>query len=222
MFETLRSRSIPIPQAPEFVRRWIGALEPHWNRLQQFATPYAERAADWYDKREPREKLLLRVLAIIAGLIILYDLIYVPVIGLRSSVIASVSARRNDLVAVRQMMHSYDRLQLELSAAEKRTLPDSKDFSLFGVLEETLTRTVGRDKIGSITPGQRSVEGGFTQYTVDVKLNNISLPQVVDALYGVQTLRVPISVSNLQIRQHSENSHSYDVNLTCMALGKQG
>jgi hypothetical protein len=113
-------------------------------------------------------------------------------------------------------------LRVELASTQKRTVPGGKDPALFSVLEMTLTNIVGRAKIGSITPGEHQVPGGFEQYTVDVKLNEIALPQIVDTLYNLQTLNVPVSISNLQIHQHARESHSYDVDLTCMALGKTG
>ena len=97
-----------------------------------------------------------------------------------------------------------------------------RDFSLFSVVQKTLSKSVGREKITSITPGDRVVTGGFKQYTVDVKLSGISLVQVVDTLYGVQTLTVPVTVSNFQLHEHGQDTHSFDVDLTCSALGKNG
>jgi hypothetical protein len=84
----------------------------------------------------------------------------------------------------------------------------------------TLTSSVSRSKIGSITPGEHQLPGGFEQYSVDVKLNEIALPQIVDTLYSLQTLKVPITISNFQMHQHATDSRSYDVDLTCVALGK--
>ena len=55
---------------------------------------------------------------------------------------------------------------------------------------------------------------------VDLKLTGLSLPQIVDTLYGVQSLPVPVTVSNLHIRQRTQDSYSYDVDMTCMALGR--
>jgi hypothetical protein len=120
---------------------------------------------------------------------------------------------------VRSEMRSYERLKFDLAAAEHRTVP-GKDFSLFSIIEQALTRTIGRDRIGSITPSDRPVPGGFVQYTVDLKLTALSLAQIVDTLYGVQTLPMPVTVSNLHIRQTAPGSRAYDVDLTCAALAR--
>ncbi|MGA2410203.1 MAG: type II secretion system protein GspM [Candidatus Binataceae bacterium] len=175
----------------------------------------------WYLKREPRERTLLKIAAAIGGVLILYSFIYQPFIGLRADMQDRVEARQRELIQVRGLMRSYDRMQAALATAEKQTVPD-KDFSLFSVMEQTLDHSVGRTKIGSITPSERPLAGGFQQHVVDLKLTGVSLAQIVDTLYGVQSLPVPVTVSNLHIKQQSQDSYSYDVDMTCMALGRSG
>ena len=119
-------------------------------------------------------------------------------------------------------MRTYGRLQQELAQAQTRTVPDKANFSLFSIIEQTLTQSVGRERIGSITPTDREVSGGFREYQIDIKLNGITLPQVVDTLFGVQSLGIPVTISNLQIHQHANDTRSYDVDLSCMALAKNG
>jgi hypothetical protein len=181
--------------------------------------PVYGQARAWYVKREQRERLLLRVLGGIVAAFMLYDFFYVPISGLGGDLTDRIAARQHELVEVRGLMSSYDRLKVALAATEKRTVP-GKDFSLFSIIEQTLTKSIGRDRIGSITPSDHPVPGGFQQYTVDLKLTALNLAQIVDTLYGVQTLPMPVTVSNLHIRQTAPGSRAYDVDLTCIALGR--
>jgi hypothetical protein len=196
--------------------------QPYLARAATIIAPYRRQAAEWYEKREPREKLLLRVLAGIVAVLFIYNVIYVPVRDWRADLAERVTTRQQELIRLQGMMRSYDRLRGELASTQKRTVPGGRDPALFSVLEMTLTNTVGRAKIGAITPSEHQVPGGFEQYTVEVKLNEIGLPQIVDTLYNLHSRNVPITISNLQIHQHEKDSHTYDVDLTCMALGKTG
>jgi hypothetical protein len=153
--------------------------------------------------------------------IVLYNFIYLPFVGLGEGFGDRVVTRQQQLAEVRTMMRSYQQIKVELAATEKRTVR-SKDFSLFSIIEQSLTRSVGRDKISSITPSDRTVPGGYQQFTVDLKLAGLNLAQIVDALYGVQTLPMPVTVSNLHLRQRTQDPHSYDVDMTCMSLGRNG
>jgi len=166
--------------------RLRSACQPYIVRLQESVAPYWRQTAEWYEKREPREKLLLRLLAGVLGVIFIYDLVYLPARAWSDDLAEKVVARQGELVRIRGMMRSYERLRTELASTQKRTVPGGKDPALFSVLEMTLTSSVGRAKIGSITPTERQVPGGYEQYTVDVKLNEIGLRQIVDTLYSLQ------------------------------------
>ena len=197
-------------------------LRPLMDRALEATRPARERWRAFYDKREPREKLLLRVAGALLGILFAYNFLYLPIIGLGEDLAARVETRRGDLIEIRNLMATYDRLNREMATAQRRTLPGGPNFSLFSVLEQTLTTTAGRDRIGSITPNDHPVAGGFRQYSVDIKLNGITLPQIVDTLYGVQSLTMPITVTHLEIHQQARDTHSFDVDMTCMALGKDG
>jgi hypothetical protein len=229
MLERIREMTPPKISIPASIRelgarsgRLLEPLRPYAEQVRQAAHPGVEAGRAWYEKREPREKLLLRVLGVIVGFLVVYSLIYSPIVSVREGLASRVATRRHDLIEVRDLMGTYQRLQGALAIAQQRTVPNNPNFSLFSVIEQTLTRNVGRDRIGSITPTDRVVTGGFRQFSVDVKLTGITLTQVVDTLYGVETLAMPITVSNLQLHQRAGDSHSFDVDMTCMALAKNG
>jgi hypothetical protein len=205
--------------ASAIVRTAANAIGRLTRPIISMLTPAFRNGQAWYQKREPRERLLLKTSGAILGVLVLYNFIYAPVVGLKGDMQDRVDARQRELLQVRHLMASYNRVNAELAEAAKGTVPD-KDFSLFSVIEQTLDRTVGRTKIGSITPSDRAVAGGFEQHVVDLKLTGLSLPQIVDTLYGVQSLPVPVTVADLHIRQRSQDSYSYDVDMTCMALGR--
>lgn len=229
MFERVRNVALPEFRIPEaayrlapYLRRMIAPLNPVFARVKETTAPAIEAGKAWYEKREAREKLLLRMLGVVIAVLIIYGLIYSPIVQLRSDLSDRVSARRHDLLEVRSLARTYDRLKTQVAIAQKRTVTAGRDFSLFSVIEQTLTKSVGRNRIGSLTPLDRSVPGGFRQYSVDIKLNGLSLPQIVDTLYGVQSLALPVTVSDLQIHERASDSHTYDVDMTCVALGRDG
>lgn len=196
-------------------------IERETERVGRLIAPAWQAAHGWYSKREHREKVLLRMLGAILAVILIYNLIYLPFTGLGEGLGDRVAARRQQLTEVRAMMRTYERYKIELAATEKRTV-SSKDFSLFSIIQQSLSTSVGRDKISSITPSDRAVAGGYQQFTVDLKLEGLNLGQIVDVLYGVQSLPMPVAVSNLHVRQRPQDTHSYDVDMTCMSLGRNG
>jgi|SRR5580658_9949440 type II secretory pathway component PulM len=199
------------------------AMAPVTQQVRARVDPLYAQGRARYDKLEPRERLLVRIAGGLIALFLIYNLVYSPIVAIPDDVQSRVQARERDLVEVRRLTAAYQQLSADLKVAENATVPQGKDFSLFSVVESTMTATIGRDKIASITPSaDERVSDGLTQYSVQLKLNNVSLGQVVDALYGIRTMPVPVTVANLRIQRRTQDTHSYDVDMTCVALGKNG
>jgi len=191
-------------------------------RLRTALAPTIAAGRGRYQKLEPRERVLVQVAGALVALFIAFNLVYLPIQGALGGLGDRIQERQHDAVEVAHMMRAYQRLRVDLATMRTRTVAASGDFSLFSVVEQALTRAPGKDKIGSITPAQKAIPGGMTQYSVELKLNAVSLPQVVDTLYGLSALNVPVTVSTLHVTRRSQDSHTFDVEMTCVALGRNG
>jgi type II secretory pathway component PulM len=201
--------------------RVMDLLRPYLKAAATRVDPLIAQARGRYQKLEPRERILVQIAGGLFGVFLIYSLIYTPIVNLSSGLQDRIVQRQHDLTEVRRLAATYAQLKADLANAERHTVPLSKDFSLFSVVEASMTKSVGREKIGSITPGSdRKLPDGFTEYSVQLKLDNVSLAQVVDALYGINSLSMPIGVSNIRIQRRTQDTHSYDVDLTCVALAK--
>jgi len=211
------------------LREWIDNLH---TRVADLIRPYLKQAAarvdpliaqarGRYQKLESRERILVQIAGGLVGIFLIYNLIYLPIVDLSSGLQDKIVQRQQDLAEVRRLAGTYAQLKADLASAERHTVPLGKDFSLFSVVEAAMTKSVGREKIGSITPGSdRKLADGFTEYSVQLKLDNVNLAQLVDALYGINSLSMPIGVSNIRIQRRTQDTHCYDVDLTCVALAK--
>ncbi len=194
---------------------------PYREQIADAIHPAVSQAQARYQKLEPRERTLVKFAGAVVGLFIAYTFIYSPISNWRDSLDTTLDARRHDIGEVQHLVESYIQRKKELQEAERNTVPIGKEFSLFSIIEKSLTTTVGHDKIASINPdADRKLSDGFVQYSVDLKLQNVSLAQIVDALYGVKTLTAPVAVSNMHITRRLQDPHTYDVEMTCIALAK--
>jgi type II secretory pathway component PulM len=201
--------------------RLMDLLRPYLKLAATRVDPLIARARGRYQKLESRERILVQIAAGLLGVFLIYNLIYIPIVDLGSGLQDKIVQRQQDLAEVRRLAATYAQTKADLANAERHTVPLGKDFSLFSVIEASMTKSVGREKIGSIAPGSdRKLSDGFTEYSVQLKLDNVNLTQLVDALYGINSLPMPIGVSNIRIQRRTQDTHSYDVDLTCVALAK--
>ncbi len=201
--------------------RAMDLLRPYLKQAATRVDPLIAQARGRYQKLESRERILVQIAAGLVGVFLIYNLIYVPIVDLSSGLQDKIVQRQQDLAEVRRLAATYAQLKANLASAERHTVPLGKDFSLFSVVEASMTKSVGRQKIGSITPGSdRKLADGFTEFSVQLKLDDVNLAQLVDALYGINSLSMTIGVSNIRIQRRTQDTHSYDVDLTCVALAK--
>ncbi|HUO04301.1 MAG TPA: type II secretion system protein GspM [Candidatus Binataceae bacterium] len=201
--------------------RALELLRPVIARLSPIATPYVEQARARYQKLEPREKVLVRIAGGLVTILFVYNFMFLPIMNFASGLQDRIIQRQTDVLMVRRLSTNYAQMKAELKVAEHNTIPSVSNFSLFSVLEGTLTTSVGREKIASITPGSnRKLPDGFLEYSVELKLENVTLAQLTDALYGINTLKEPVGVETIRIQRRTQDTHSYDVDLTCVALAK--
>ena len=204
------------------LRQRISAfLEPQTRRLHAQIDPYLAQARARYDKLEKRERLLVQIAAGLFALFVVYNLIYSPIANYVDGLDERIATREHDLAGVQRLVDIYATVKADLNAVQHNTVPGGKDFSLFSVVEASFSKSLGHEKIASITPeADRKLPDRLVQYSVQLKLNDVSLAQIVDALYAVRTLPMPVGIGNLRIQRRTQNTHSFDVDLTCVALGR--
>ena len=196
-------------------------LKPQTRRLRAQVDPYLAQARARYDKLERRERLLVQIAAGLLSLFLVYNLIYSPISDYVDGLDERIASREHDLAGVQRLVATYAAVRTDLNAVRHNTVPGGKDFSLFSVVEASFSKSVGHEKIASITPeADRKLPDGLVQYSVQLKLNDVSLARIVDALYAVRTLPMPVGIANLRIQRRTQDTHSFDVDLTCVALGR--
>ena len=208
-------------QFRKFLAQLLTPLAPYLERASATIRPTIAQLRSRYQKLESRERTLVRIAGGVFALFLIYDFLYLPISNWRDSLDTTLQTRHREIGEVQHLVENYLQRKKELQEAERNTVPIGKDFSLFSVIEKSLTTTVGHDKIASITPSaDRKLSDGFLQYSVELKLQNVSLGQIVDALYGVKTLSAPVAVSNMRVSRRIQDPHTYDVEMTCIALAK--
>jgi type II secretory pathway component PulM len=190
-------------------------------QAQAWLSPHYRQLRTRYYKLDKRERLLVKVAATIIGVFGAYNLIYLPITYYQEGLEEEIAARQRDLTEVRQMTVVYRQVKTELATLEKNTAPPGKDFSLSSVVSTALNGAVENDKIAGIsTMANKPISDQFTQYSIDLKLDAVSLKQLVDSLYQIKSIKVPVVVSSVVIRKHGQDPHAYDVEMVCSVLGK--
>lgn len=190
------------------------------NLRQRYRT-HSRRLWDRYYKLEPRERHLLQFALAAVAVFFAYNLVYSPVVSMQADLADAIQVRQRELNSVRRMTVNYQQLQREVIKLEKQTAPAGPDFALSSVLAQALGGAIGSSKIGGIdAQPPKKISPQFSQYEVALRLNGVSLAQLVDGLYAIKNLKVPVVVSDLTIKKQLDRHDAYDVDMTCQSLAR--
>ena len=164
-----------------------------------------------------REKLF--VLA--GGLSILATLLWLGVIAPYRDAVSRLDARiaaaQRDRREMELLRQTIAELRRNIQNAEKK-ISRSGDFSLFAFFEKQVLDIARKENLVHMLPQTPSVRDGFEETSLEVKLEKITLDQMVRLLFAVENADALLQVRNLRIKKRPDKSTLLDVTLNVASV----
>jgi hypothetical protein len=172
-----------------------------------------------YQRLSNRERTLVGLAGGALVVILIYTLIWQPLDDQRVQLAKRIQTKQHELVEVQQMRETYldlrNQFDLRLKIIEKA---DPK-FSLFPYIEATVSEVLGgRDKIASMNPQNKDLGGAYREESVELKLNGVSLEQLVDLMYHIEKGAQPLRLTRLQVKKRARDMGTFDITATVSML----
>ena len=167
------------------------------------------------DRLDERERIIvLAGIVILAGILIWLVLLN-PYLGAMQNLDRRIDGQRHNLERVATLGQEIDQLRQQLAGIESQRRSGRPLFSQV----ENLTKQMGvRDQLLSMRPQPDSVQGGFRQQTVEIRLERVTLSQLVGFLHAAEHRSHGIQVRSLRVRPRFDDRSRLDVNLVLMSL----
>src|SRR6185369_17672259 len=121
-----------------------------------------------------------------------------------------------------QMQHMRtEYLDLLAQVELRQKIIDKADpkFSLFPHIESTVSQVLGgREKIASMNPQNKELSGAYREESVELKLNAVSLQQLVDLMFHIEKGGQPLRLTRLQLKKRPREQGTFDVTATVAML----
>jgi type II secretory pathway component PulM len=162
-----------------------------------------------------RERYFVGMAGIALGGLVFYWLLIEPLWDMHEQMRARVAAKERELGEVAALRRTYQTLRRE---ADRVRATAGANVSVFALLEGLATSTIGRDKVASITPAGRETRDGLDQETIELTLSGVSLRELIEFLYKVDTAGTALRVVHLSVKKRYKDPFSFDVAVTTRAL----
>ncbi|HTG00268.1 MAG TPA: type II secretion system protein GspM [Nitrospirota bacterium] len=140
-------------------------------------------------KLEERDKKTLVIGGIIAAVIVLYAFVFSPLMADLSRKRDAIPKKEKDLAEMKVLKSEYQSIQQQLQAAQAAA---AKRGPLLTEIENITKQTNLSGKIVSLKPQAGVQTAGFRENTVEVRLENVALYDIVNYVFQLEqgTLRI--------------------------------
>lgn len=153
---------------------------------------------------EKREKfVLLFGVCFVAGFIILQTMI-LPYMEARTSMMRSLSKNENELVEIQLLKQEYLELKSRQGDIEKRLAERTPGFSLFSFIEEQAAVTNVKERVTYMKPTANEIDEGFNESIVEMKMERLTLDQLVSFLSKIESEEKIVSIQRISIQENGQ------------------
>jgi general secretion pathway protein M len=165
-----------------------------------------------------REKYLifLAVITIVVALII--QLVVMPFVEKRDQYAANVKAKQVNLQEMAELRQEYLILQQDADILTQRLAGRQKNFTLFSFLEKAAGEAGVKEKIKYMKPSTPSGNGPFKESLVEMKLEKITLGQMVDYLKLIESPAMLVSIKRISIQSNKKETQYLDAILQVLTF----
>lgn len=169
-------------------------------------------------KLSRRERMVLVAGGAVAVVILLLALVVFPLLDKRSQLARGIEAREKALVEMRDLQARYRDLHGKANVLLEQLGSREADFSLFSFLEQMAARSEIKKNIAYMKPSDTSTDGPFKETLVEMKLQEVTLKQLVDFLVLVEVPEKIVALKRISIQENSQTKGALDVIMQVVSL----
>ncbi len=158
-----------------------------------------KRALSRLKKLNKRERYIIYGAACILGLLVVFQLIVNPFFAKRNQMKKNLQAKMVMLEEMQQWQAEFEALKKNTQISKSRFARRSQGFRLFSFLDQMAKQAGIKDRVTYMKPSPAQKSGEYRISRVEMKLDAITLDQLVTYLHGVETSENMVDVKKLSI-----------------------
>jgi general secretion pathway protein M len=161
-------------------------------------------------KLAKREKYIVSTGVCLVSLFFLFQLLIFPFFEKRDSYQKGIKVKESDLKEITVLSERYNKLKMDSMQMESILDKRNKGFTLFSFLERAAGEAKVKDHIKYMKPSSSKGPGPYKESLVEMKLENITLGQLVGYLYRIEKPEDLILVKRISINDNKKEEGYLD------------
>ena len=152
-----------------------------------------------------QEQLMVAGLIVVVTAILIFHFLFSPLLESRQRLQKSLVKKNIELQQMHDMQQEYRGLQLHSGNIQERIRKRPKNFTLFSYIEKQATFAKVKGNIKYLKPSEIDREGDLDESRVDMKLQRITTPSLVNFLKGLESEKDVVFINRISIQEHGKD-----------------
>lgn len=168
------------------------------------------RKKSGYNRLEYREKLFLLLGTVFVTCFLLFQGVVAPYIDAKDRLERSLDRKGKDVLEMAILKKEYEDLMQRQGEIASRIEKRSPQFSLFSFLEQQTNVVQMKNRVTSMKPLTTELEDGFEESAVEMKIEAVTLKQLVDFMVKVESVDKVILIKRLALQKNKKENDLLD------------
>ncbi|HYC57562.1 MAG TPA: type II secretion system protein GspM [Candidatus Binatia bacterium] len=160
----------------------------------------------------PREQRLLAIFGGLLAVVALWSFVIAPVLGGRERIAGEIATLSEDLADLEKLARQIRSAQAGASDKPRATESEA-GFSLLAFVDKAARASLRSESIAAMSPGQRALDQGRQESTVELRLSSVTLPEVVELLRSIESEEGAVYVKQFQVKKRYDDPSRFDASL---------
>ena len=165
-----------------------------------------------------REKYLIGLAVCVIVFAVLIQLVLMPFVDGRQRMQNSVAAQERNLQEIVRLSQEYKALEQDSETLTQRLTSRPGNFTLFSFLEKAAGKAGVKNNIKYMKPSASTGKGPFKEALVEMKLERITLKQMVDYLKLIESPDDIVSVKRISVQTNKKETQYLDAILQVLTF----
>jgi general secretion pathway protein M len=167
-----------------------------------------------------RERIIVSAGGAMVAAALVFLLIIDPLMATIDKLDRQARRKAKDSQELALVAQEYVVKQTRIAKLEQRMPIPPAQFSLLAFMEEATTTAQIRDRIVGMQPQAPIVVQGYQETAVDLRLDGVSLPQILALLVAIEQAPYDVQVHHLQMKPKYDNPVNLDATLRIVTYAK--
>ena len=167
-----------------------------------------------------RERIIVAAGGAVLAVVFLFLVVIDPLMATIDTLDRQARRKAKDSQELVLIAQEYVVKQARVMKLEQRMPIPPAQFSLLAFMEEATTTAQIRDRIVGMQPQAPIVVQGYQETAVDLRLDGVSLPQLLALLVAIEQAPYDVQVHHLQMKPKYDNPANLDATLKIVTYAK--